>query len=342
MKLAALLSLRVLVTIFLVLTAVAGIGACSRDVPVLTGATMGTTYSVIVPKLKRADQEPLKANIDASLVSVNNAMSTYQEDSAITRFNQSTSTDWIKVPVSFTTVASAALDIARDSAGAFDPTVGPLVRRWGFGKNEDDNIPTHDEIASLMAYIGFDKFAVDAAKSLVKKSDPSVQVDFNAIAKGYAVDQLAAEVESFGYRDYLVEIGGELRVGGKNDKGEPWRIGIERPDSGVADKAAQTGLSLTAGGIATSGDYRNAFESNGVRYSHIIDARSGAPVSHALASVTVVADSAMLADGWATALMVLGPDNGMKIAEDLGLACLFIVREEQGFQTRSSPAFDQL
>jgi len=315
---------------------------CFRETPVLTGSTMGTTYSVIVPNLKKSDQAELKSKVDSRLDEVNASMSTYQKDSSITRFNESANTDWFDVSPGFLTVTSAALEIATRTEGAFDPTIGPLVTRWGFGKDSAGNVPTKNEIVQLLALTGFENLQVDADSSAIKKSISRLQLDLNAIAKGYAVDLLAAEVAAFGYQNYLVEIGGELRVSGVNADGNPWRIGIERPDSGKADKNNQSGLYLNAGGVATSGDYRNAFESDGVRYSHIIDARTGSPVSHSLASVTVVADSAMIADGWATALMVLGPDEGMKIAEQLGLASFFIVRDGEEFISSSSREFDKL
>lgn len=315
--------------------------ACSRAEPVLTGATMGTTYSVIVPRLKQADQEELQSSIDAELLRINQSMSTYQDDSIISAFNASKSTDWFEVSKSFVLVTDAALKIAADTAGAFDPTIGPLVRRWGFGKDESVGVPADDEIARLLRQTGFEHLTVDLQNRSVKKSRADIQLDLNAIAKGYAVDQLAALVQSLGYDDFLVEIGGELRLSGENGSGNPWRIGIEAPASG--DQSPPTGIQLSSGGVATSGDYRNAFEQDGRRYSHIIDARDGVPVSHNLASVTVVAESAMLADGWATALMVLGPDDGMKIAEKHQIACLFILREQEGaFTLKRSPAFEHI
>jgi len=318
------------------------LAACSQEAPVLTGATMGTTYSVIVPDLKRSDKAKLKSRIDSLLVDVNASMSTWDRDSAISRFNESESNDWTVVPKEFALVANAALQIAEKTGGAFDPTVGPLVKRWGFGADKSEDIPTSDEVLKLLEQTGFEKLTVDIEASSLKKSTSALQIDLNAIAKGYAVDLLAEEVSAFGYENYLVEIGGELRVSGVNADGELWRIGIERPEDSD-DPMAQEGLYLSAGGVATSGDYRNAFETEGVRYSHIIDARSGVPVSHNLASVTVVADSAMMADGWATALMVLGPDDGMKIADELKLACFFIVRDGlQGYVARDSAEFARL
>lgn len=324
-------------TVLLLSAILIALVACKREVPVLTGATMGTTYSVIVADLKRTDRDPLKIAIDTALRDINDAMSTYQEDSFISRFNASGSIEWFDVPAGFVVVTDAALQIAAASDGAFDPTIGPLVKRWGFGKEQSKSIPSPDEIALLLQQTGYENLSLDAKNLAIKKNYSDLQLDLNAIAKGYAVDQLAAEVEALGYTDFLVEIGGELRVSGSNTDGSPWRIGIETPD---ASGNSTAGLYLSDNGVATSGDYRNTFEHEGNRYSHIIDARNGAPVTHRLASVTVVADTAMLADGWATALMVLGPDAGMEIAEKLEIACLFIVRDQrQEFSISRSSAF---
>lgn len=329
-----------LVTLTLLL---AGLAACSKEVPVLSGATMGTTYSVIVPDLKNSDREALQTKVESALAAVNAAMSTYQPDSSISVFNASETTDWFTVPEHFVVVLNAAVQVAAASGGAFDPTVGPLISRWGFGSDQQNEVPEPAEVEALLNTIGFTRLEIDTENSSLKKSDGFVQVDLNAIAKGYAVDLLALQVASLGYENYLAEIGGELRAAGYNAQGDPWRIGIEHPDA----NNPVSGLRLTAGGVATSGDYRNAFESNGVRYSHILDPRTGYPVSHALASVTVVAESAMLADAWATALMVLGPDEGMKIALQNGLAGFFVVRQEPhkeppAFSTLTSPEFEKL
>ncbi len=322
---------------------VCGLSACSREAPILTGATMGTTYSVIVPKLKSSDQDILQAQVEAVLSRVNSAMSTYQTDSSISLFNNSPTTDWFVVPEEFAYVAEVALQIASDTNGAFDPTVGPLVNRWGFGKDQSDAPPEAEEITSLLAQVGYESLQVDVDKKAVKKSNAELQVDLNAIAKGYAVDLLAEVVAGLGYGNFLVEIGGELRVSGKNNKAQPWRVGVESPTIGATGtEDPPIGLLLEHGGVATSGDYRNAFESDGVRYSHLIDPRNGSPVSHKLASVTIVADTAMRADAWATALMVLGPDEGLKVAESRGIAAYFIERADDGFATFGSTEFARL
>ena len=335
-----------------------GLASCAREVPVLGGSTMGTTYSVIVPGLSVTHKESLKSSVDLTLTQINSALSTYQSDSSIAKFNASMSTDWMVVPGEFAVVADAAIQIAADSGGAFDPTIAPLVELWGFGPealstespasptsalptlaSPTPALPEASDISLLLQQSGYQFLQVDLVSSSVRKTKAALQLDLNAIAKGFAVDQLAQAVAEHGYVNYLIEIGGELRVSGTNAKGEPWQIGIEHP-RGDADGIA--GLTLSDGGVATSGDYRNAFVRDDVRYSHIIDPRNGYPVSHSLASVTVVAQTAMLADAWATALMVLGPSEGLKVAEQQGLASYFILRNGQDFDTVSSSAFKQL
>ena len=346
-----------------------GSGSCARKAPVLSGSTMGTTYTVIIPDLQTSHKEALKIRVDLTLAQINSALSTYQRDSSIAKFNASKSTDWMVVPAELVTVADAANQIAVDSDGAFDPTIAPLVNRWGFGPesvllgpvlpesvlpeplspvsssaelssavSSSPALPDANEISTLLRQSGYRHLQTDLASSSIRKTQADLQLDLTAIAKGFAVDQLAQAVAEYGYINYLVEIGGELRVSGTNANGEPWQIGIEHPGDGDGIG----GLALSSGGVATSGDYRNAFQFNGVRYSHIIDPRTGYPVTHTLASVTVVAKTAMLADAWATALMVLGPAEGLQVAERHDLASYFILRDGQEFDVLISSAYKQL
>ncbi len=302
---------------------------------------MGTTYTVVIPALRDARlRADLSAEIEALLGRVNSAMSTYQSDSAISRFNRTTSVDWFEVPAIFAVVADQALEIATTSDGAFDPTVGPLVQRWGFGTQENSTPPSESEISQLLEQTGYQLLEVRIDPPALRKSDPQLQLDLSAIAKGFAVDEIARHVETFGFDQYLVEIGGELRVRGTNRNADPWRIGIQQPgaDGAVAERA----LSLTSGGVATSGDYRNFIKFNNKRYSHIIDPRSGYPAEHALASVTVIADSAMNADAWATAFMVLGARQGVKVANQFNIAAYFLEPGAQGFTSVVSDDFSEI
>ena len=237
--------------------------------------------------------------METALDSINASMSTYQVDSAISLFNRSRSTDWHPVPKNLADVVNAALQLSQLTNGAFDATVSPLVRLWGFGSGAQvDANPSVSEVADALGFTGYSKLQVRLSPPALMKQVPELEVDLSAIAKGYAVDTIADMLHTRGHQNYLVEIGGELRVSGRNEAGKPWAIGVESPD---ADSPVQK-LGLLQGGIATSGDYRNFRVQSGKRYSHIIDPRSGVPVSHHLASVTVIHNNAMLADGWSTAV----------------------------------------
>jgi len=317
------------------------VSACSPDVErvvnAIGGRTMGTTYSVRVPLISPAEQAEIGAEIDTALDDINASMSTYQADSAISRFNRSRSTDWQNVPGSLAFVTQAAQLLSEQSDGAFDATVAPLLRLWGFGSgaDKDESVPSNNEVADALQITGPSKLQVQLSPPALRKQVPELEIDLSAIAKGYAVDAIAALIEDRGHQNYLVEIGGELRVSGFNADGELWAIGVENPAAGAPTRK----LNLSSGGIATSGDYRNFQVRAGQRYAHIIDPRSGFPVSHELASVTVLHKNAMLADGWSTALMVLGVEGGLTLANTRGLAAYFIVRADDGYLTRESQRF---
>ena len=213
-------------SILITLSLLVLVAGCSKEVPVLSGSTMGTTYSVIVPDLKKSDQQALQAKVESALAAVNAAMSTYQPDSSISVFNASDSTEWFDVPEHFAVVSNAAVQVAMASNGAFDPTVGPLISLWGFAKDKQNNVPEAFEIEQILNTTGYTKFEVDTETLSLKKLNSRVEIDLNAIAKGYAVDLLALQVASLGYENYLIEIGGELRASGHSATGSPWRIGL--------------------------------------------------------------------------------------------------------------------
>ncbi len=333
--------MRILHLIFCILLLAISACADNPDEAIVSGNTMGTTYAIKVPGVTSAELSPLKLAAEAVLADINAAMSTYQPDSAISRFNNSEKTTWFEVPVSFVVVADAALQVARQTEGAFDPTVGPIVQRWGFGASEEQPIPPPAaELEQLRAMTGYRHLQTRLSPPAVRKSIPGLQLDFSAIAKGYAVDRLAQLVSDQGFEDYLVEIGGELRVSGNNQQGEHWRVGVEYPDAdGTSVKSA---LLLNGAGVASSGDYRNFRQADGARYSHIIDPRTAAPVTHNLAAVTVVANNAMYADAWATALMVLGAEQGQQVASARSLAALLVQRQNDEFSVLRSELFSQL
>ena len=318
---------------------------CACDRPprevLLTGPAMGTTWTLrVVPQDVPAEPATLRELVQGVLDEVDLAMSTYRADSAVSRFNSSESTDWIEVPPALADVVAQALRIGEATEGAFDITISPVVALWGFGNAAPRTQPPTDrEVAAAQAATGQRHLAVQADPPALRKALPGLTLDLDSIAPGYAVDLVAARLEAAGQRRYMIEIGGELRVRGRNAHDEAWRIGIERPDA--SGRSVDRVVQLEAGAVSTSGDYRDFFESAGIRYSHTLDPRSGRPVTHGLASVTVLQRTAAEADGLATALSVLGPFEGYELAERMGWAALFIERTPDGLQPRETRAFTQ-
>ncbi|MCT8159136.1 FAD:protein FMN transferase [Pseudoruegeria sp. SHC-113] len=306
----------------------------------LVGETMGTTYSVTVVDMPEGlEAEALHADIEAVLARVNAQMSNWDPNSEVSRFNASTDLGAQPVSAEFAYVMEAANGIHLGSGGVFDVTLAPLIELWGFGpKKPGEPIPTDAEILAALSDVGQLSLLTLAEGPTLKKEKPGVSVNLSAIAKGYGVDEVAALVASKDISRYLVEIGGDLVASGKNAENKPWSIGIEKPDA--RSKTLQLVLPVENTGMATSGDYRNYFEDDGIRYSHIIDPNTGRPITHKTASVTVLAENAMLADGWATAMLAMGQARGLEAAEALGLAVYFISREGNDFVTASSRAFD--
>ena len=316
-------------------------GAGSGENPAVSfsGATMGTNYAVkAVHVPPDVDTDQLKTAIDGVLKRINDRMSTYDRNSELSRFNQSRSIDWVSVSSSLLMVMREALRVSELSEGAFDVTVGPAVNLWGFGPGPArGRIPSVAQIQMAVAKVGYERLHVRDSPPAIRKDDPDLYVDLSAIAKGYGVDQVANHLEREGIHNYLVEVGGELRVKGQKAPGTPWRIGIEKPTPTA--RMVEAILPMREGAVATSGDYRNFFEAEGERFTHEIDPRTGRPVTHQLASVTVVSSSAMYADAMATALMILGPESGYQLAERENLAAFFLVKTGNGFRELSTPAF---
>ena len=328
----------------LLLFAMLLLNGCERQPAVyqLGGATMGTTWSVtaLEPVDAAPDGTSLQKGVEAILESVNASMSTYLDDSEISRLNRSATNQWFGLSSEFYQVLSAALAVGRESGGAYDITVGPLVNLWGFGPGGSElEPPAPEAIADVLGRVGQDKLRIDGERyAVLKQAD--VSLDLSSIAKGFAVDRIAQWLAEQGIADYLVEVGGEMRVAGSSPRGDAWRVAIERPD---AERfAIAEALQLSDAAIATSGDYRNFFEFDGKRYSHSIDPRTGYPVAHELVSVTVVHASAMLADAWATALLVMGADAAMSVARERGLAVYLIARDGDSFLSRHSADFAPL
>ncbi|WP_425478921.1 FAD:protein FMN transferase [Lysobacter antibioticus] len=297
---------------------------------------MGTRWSVKL--IARASALPmLERGIQARLDQVVAQMSTWEAGSDLSRYNRSAAGSVQTLPAEFAEVMAAALALADDSDGAYDPTVGPLVDLWGFGPaGARAYAPDARTIADAQTRVGWRRLRFDAAARTLEQPG-GAYVDLSSIAKGYGVDRVADYLLEQGIADCLVEVGGELRGHGRKPDATPWRVAVERP-GGSEDEAAAV-IALDGLAIATSGDYRRFFDADGRRYSHTLDPRSGRPIAHALASVTVLHAQCMQADALATALTVLGAQAGMAYANRHGLAALFVLREGEGFVTRTTPAF---
>ncbi|NLT52302.1 MAG: FAD:protein FMN transferase [Ignavibacteria bacterium] len=312
--------------------------ACNQNAEHIkfSGETMGTYYAITIGKADVKIQT-IKASVDSVLKEVNTQMSTYLSKSVLSQFNKYRDTVWFKAPKELISVVEESKNIYEQSDGCFDITVGPLVNLWGFGpENRPETVPSDNEIIARKILIGSDKLLVDKSFLMIKKKIPELYCDLSAIAKGYGVDAVAKFLEQKGIKDYLVEIGGEVRTRGKNQFGEEWKVGISSVDGGTG---IQRVIHLSGNSIATSGDYRNYFEENGIRYSHTIDPRTGKPINHKLVSVSVICKECMSADGYATAIMVLGPEEGLAFAEKLNLPVFIIVKKKDGFKEIMTESF---
>ncbi len=303
---------------------------------------MGTGYSVKLGE--NPDEtvlEELERDIRQQLAAINAKMSTYIPASEISRFNESESVDWIPVSVELVEIVSLAQVISEQTAGAFDTTVHGLVTLWGFGAaGSVTHPPSKKQLASLLETTGFERIDWRRAPPALRKHHPELELDLSAIAKGYAVDKVAETVEQAGINNYLVEIGGEIRVKGGKTESQGWRIAIQLPDA--RSGSPHRTMTLSEGAVATSGDYQNYFEADSKRYSHAIDPRSGRPISHALASVTVISEDCATADGLATALLVMGPEQGLAFAAANNIPALFISRGDGGFLEWATDSFKRL
>jgi FAD:protein FMN transferase len=308
------------------------------------GEAMGTTYLVrLAEGVSESERRVVARTIEDALEDVDSKMSNYRPDSEISRFNEAQA--GVPVPISRETfdVVTEAARVSELTGGAFDVTVAPLVRLWGFGPGSSSPTepPSEEAIAKAKSRVGYGRLDLDDDSLTLTKEAPYVECDLSAIAKGYAVDRVAEALEARGYGDYMVEVGGEVRTLGKNAGGEAWRLGIEKPLPGTRD--VQRIVTLSGLSLATSGDYRNFHELGGKLRSHLIDPRNGRPVEHQLASVSVVDQTCMTADALASGLLVLGPEAGYELAVAKDLSVLFLIRTEDGkVEERATPAFAQL
>lgn len=311
----------------------------SKQEVLLQGKTMGTTYNIkVIVENDSFNTESLQKDIDIALVNLNQEMSTYIADSELSLFNQLRSSNPVTISNGLTRVMKEAIRLGELSNGKLDVTIGPLVNLWGFGPEYRlDKVPSNELLQETKNRIGIENITLNGNK-LSKKID-DLYIDLSTIAKGYGVDLIAELIESNGIHNYLVEIGGEMRVKGFKHTGELWHVAIEKPIS--TERAVQQVIVPKNNAVATSGDYRIYFESEGQRFSHIIDPSSGKPISHKLVSVTVIHPSSMTADGLSTAMMVMGEDEALNFAEKNEIAAYLISKSENGFIEQSTVKFHQ-
>jgi len=315
---------------------------CDADTTLETasGPIMGTSYQVKWDHRGiKSEPQAVANDIEGILAKINALMSTYEQDSELSSFNNSEPGQWFSLSAETLEVFAIAEEVSQQSQGAFDITVGALVNLWGFGPNARPlKIPEDEQIAHKLKQVGYRNIVIDRDDSKVLKTRP-VLVDLSAVAKGFAVDKVADHLTGLGSSAFLVEVGGELRSFGNKPDGSDWRIAVEAPIAN--DRVVHGVIKLINKGLATSGDYRNFFEENGVRFSHTIDPRTGKPIRHRLASVTVVHPEAAYADAWATALMVLGEQQGYALAEKNNIAALMLVKGGESFAELTTPAFEK-
>ncbi|HEX4792911.1 MAG TPA: FAD:protein FMN transferase [Humisphaera sp.] len=304
--------------------------AAMAETLTLRGVAQGTTYHIkFVMPAKKVDSKQLQAELDRYLAEIDREMSTYRTDSEISEFNRAPANEWFAASKAMVEVVVAAREVSEKSFGAEDITVNPLVRLWHFGamsggagKPSAFTPPSDERIAAARKLVGYKLVDSRLDPPALRKRKEGVEIDLSSICSGYTIDHLSEIIMSNGVSDFVVELGGECRAGGKREEGTPWRIAVERPI--LAEQRLETAVPLVNAALATAGGNQHFWEYQGKRYSHIIDPATGKPIEHALTSVTVAADTCLEADGWDTPLVVLGPQRGFDCAEANGLAALFI------------------
>lgn len=307
---------------------------------VLDGKTMGAFWRVSVIGVDEAKAQALRAKVQAQLDADDRLLSTWKNDSALMRFNHAADTRPWPVSEAMADIVTLSLRIGAKTDGAMDITVGPLVNLWGFGPDKQPvATPDAQAIAAAKARTGLQHLQVinQSGRQFLQKDIPDLFVDLSTVGEGYAADHLARLMEQEGISRYLVSVGGALVSRGMNGEGKPWRVAIQKPTD--RENAVQAIVDINGHGISTSGSYRNYYELDGKRISHVIDPQTGQPITHKLVSVTVIAPTALEADGWDTGLMVLGPEKAQQVVREQGLAVYMIVKEGEGFKTWMSPQF---
>ena len=319
--------------------------ASERHLSEFRGLAMGGTYSVKIVTAKDELETPALQDVDRALRSslnrIEGLMSTWEPDSELSRFNRSTSLEPFTVAPETFAVFEWSLDVGSVTDGALDVTIAPLVDAWGFGPSGPrKTLPTNEEIDRLRAAVGPGRIVLNPKTVTVRKTRADVQCDLSSIVPGYAADRLSRELRDRGFTDFLVDVGGEVLARGRNKAGALWQVAIERPQ--LRGDAIERLVPISNLAITTAGDYRKYREVDGQRVAHILDPRTGRPLTHRLASVTVIDELAVRADAFDTALMVLGTDEGLALATKMNLAALFIERTGDGFSERATPRFDAI
>jgi len=322
--------------------AIGSLGGCSRPPGEisLSGPAQGTVYNVkVAAPPAGVDAHAVRVAIDAVLDSVDRSMSGYRPDSEVSRFNASNSTEWFAVSADLATVVAASQEVSEASQGAFDITVAPLVALWGFGpEGEPAELPDAAAIREVQGYTGYRLLEVRREPAGLRKKEGRVTVDLNGAAPGFTVDKLAQRFLDMGLRHFMIDIGGEVLARGRNAQGEPWHIAVEKPTD--AKPEPYLILRLTDMSVTTSGEYRHYYRRNGHRYSHTIDPRTASPVEHDLVAVVVMGSTSLDIDCWATALNVLGSEEGYELATRRGIPAMFIVQDGERLAKKMTPGFE--
>jgi thiamine biosynthesis lipoprotein len=306
----------------------------------ISGPTQGTQYHIKWTSQETSPTpEQLQSQIESQLASIDLQMSNYRDDSEISKLNQQETTDWLPISTEILGLLRIADSVYQDTDGCYDLTIKPLLDLWGFSKHQN-TIPSDTQIMDAKRHIGMNLLEIDDVNHRIRKKDPKLKIDLSSIAQGYSTGVLAQLLESFHLHNYMVEIGGEMVVNGHKGNGEPWRIGIEKPipnGAGLQKLLTVTPTQPTA--IMTAGTYRNYFEVNGIRYSHIINPVTGKPVTHTLRSVTLIHEDPTVADAWDTALLCIGAERSLQVAEKNKLKLVLLSEQNSEITESLSSAF---
>ncbi|MCL1074115.1 FAD:protein FMN transferase [Shewanella dokdonensis] len=304
------------------------------------GYAQGTTYHISWWSEKVIPTQDIEQQFNTALAQIDAEFSTYRDDSYISKFNHSSSTDWQAASADFLQLLTIAKEINHKTGGCYDPTIGPLFNLWGFQKDKF-NLPSAADIEATQAEIGIDKVEMDSAGQRIRKTLPGLQLNFSSMGEGYSISKLSAVLERHNISNYLVEFGGDMKIRGHKPDGKKWRIAIDRPDRKDSERQPYSIITIndeTGVTLDTSGTYRHHFDENGKEYSHILDPRTGAPVTHNLVSASVFGKDPRVSDAWATAMLCLGPDAGQSIAKEQQLEVFFIEQRQDTFHNAQSAA----